>query len=718
MADARVAALVAELTTPPTLSDSLPSPLTFTQRRRGVSHEGGLASLSCFLAKLRSGRNVTMAVLGGSVSAGSSSRVRPDQGGLYHRKLHRWLQRRWPRSHIRHINAAMPAVPPGYMEQCLDLHVPPDVDLVLLEAAANMCGGGGGESGAGSASPSSSTAPCDAGRESVERMLRQLLRFRPGLPAAILVHAFPFWTMQTPKSWYMRYHAAAAAEHEHERGASRGGKAARKRRGSITTPPRVRLRRTSRSALPSAPLSRVEDLAFGFHTQWGHAANEDLLEALGRYYDLPSVSLRNVVWHAMKANRTFNGLRLHELYYDRIHPSNSGHTILAESLIHLMKRANLVLEISADDSKGGGGGGGGGGREGGQLLGAAGDGVGGKVGRSGADLFHSLERSACAVDGASYRENVYHHPRRPLPVPMLPNVAGAAKRRLQCHDAESLRGLAERGSGRYGGRGDGGGGVATGGGAYAGGEGGAAAAVTTAVTTAVRAGGGCVGWSYTIERSPSGIPKPGWISSSPSSYCTFSYALSNTSAPVHRVGVGFLKSYERMGKVAVTCVHECECAPLIIDAHTRERISPLDLVYFSARIKALVSLRTPQPSFGSHRSASVPSSTTIPPSHASPDAPAHPPRCGIQLTILNESSSGEHKFKLTALFLNQHSDDSYFGRWIFSQAAEARGAVEVAEDAERKSQRRARGAGARGGRMRGRGRLRAVGRAGRRSAES
>ena len=38
--------------------------------------------------------------------------------------------------------------------------------------------------------------------------------------------------------------------------------------------------------------------------QWGHTANEDLLEALGRYYDLPSVSLRNVIWHAMKANAT------------------------------------------------------------------------------------------------------------------------------------------------------------------------------------------------------------------------------------------------------------------------------------------------------------------------------------------------------------------------------------------------------------------------------
>ena len=275
-------ALASELVHPPDLAD--PLPLSLAHRQQGVSHEGGLSSLSCFVSKLRAGRNVTMAVLGGSVSAGSSSRVRPDQGGLYHRKLHRWLQRRWPRANIRHINAAMPAVPPGYMEQCLSLHVPPNVDLVLLEASANMCGGALGMSASSTSSSSSSgggggggaaDAVCDAGRESVERMLRQVLRFRPGLPAVVFVHAFPFWTMRTPKSWYMAYAPHGAAPTRHTRRAPRG-------------------RRGGRS-LPSTPLSRVEDLDFGFHTQWGHTANEDLLETLAKYYDLPSVSLRTII---------------------------------------------------------------------------------------------------------------------------------------------------------------------------------------------------------------------------------------------------------------------------------------------------------------------------------------------------------------------------------------------------------------------------------------
>ena len=34
----------------------------------------------------------------------------------------------------------------------------------------------------------------------VERILRQLLRY-PNAPAVVLVHAYPFWSMRTPKGW-------------------------------------------------------------------------------------------------------------------------------------------------------------------------------------------------------------------------------------------------------------------------------------------------------------------------------------------------------------------------------------------------------------------------------------------------------------------------------------------------------------------------------------
>ena len=72
-----------------------------------------------------------------------------------------------------------------------------------------------------------------------------------------------------------------------------------------------------------------------------------MVDELAKYYALPSVSLRDVVWHRMKANATFHGLTLQQLYYDRIHPSDLGHTVLALALAHLFKRAALLAAALA-----------------------------------------------------------------------------------------------------------------------------------------------------------------------------------------------------------------------------------------------------------------------------------------------------------------------------------------------------------------------------------
>ena len=186
--------------------------------------------------RLESGGTVRMAVLGGSVSAGTSMRVRPDQSGLFHRKFQRWLESRFPGANISHTNAAMPAVPPAYMEQCLLLHVPADVDLVLMESAANMC----------------ALHDCPTGMLSVERMLRQLLNLERR-PAIIFVHAYPFWLMDgTPKSWLQRK--------------KRPGGFKKVRRGST-----------------GLPILDQSDLAFEFHRQWGHGTNEHMIDELAKY---------------------------------------------------------------------------------------------------------------------------------------------------------------------------------------------------------------------------------------------------------------------------------------------------------------------------------------------------------------------------------------------------------------------------------------------------
>jgi len=53
-------------------------------------------------------------------------------------------------------------------------------------------------------------------------------------------------------------------------------------------------------------------------------------------------------------------------------------------------------------------------------------------------------------------------------------------------------------------------------------------------------------------------------------------------------------------------------------------------------------------------------------------AHAPPSECALRLTVLNQTSSEAHKFKLTALFLNRESDKAFFGGWIFRKAMDSK----------------------------------------------
>ena len=121
-----------------------------------------------------------------------------------------------------------------------------------------------------------------------------------------------------------------------------------------------------------------------------------------------------MIWHEMKANETFHGLWLTQLYYDRINPSDRGHTILAEGLIHLLKRTRL--------------------------------------------LYHLIQRSTTS-DACE--------PPAPLRPPMQQEVGVKESRGLDCFDPDTIGTLIEPGR--------------------------------------------CSDWLYTVERSASGVPKPGYI---------------------------------------------------------------------------------------------------------------------------------------------------------------------------------------------------------------
>ena len=124
----------------------------------------------------------------------------------------------------------------------------------------------------------------------------------------------------------------------------------------------------------------------------------------------------------MKANETFHGLHLTQLYYDRIHPSDRGHTILAQGLVHLFKRTRL--------------------------------------------FHHTVPRPAGKVACS---------PPAPLRPPMQTEVGVKESRGLECFNPNTIHKMIEPGR--------------------------------------------CADWLYTVERSPSGTPKPGYIATSVGASC-------------------------------------------------------------------------------------------------------------------------------------------------------------------------------------------------------
>ena len=81
--------------------------------------------------------------------------------------------------------------------------------------------------------------------------------------------------------------------------------------------------------LPPAPSAVTRaDLMFSFDVTM--AAETRILE-LTQYYGVPSLSLRNAFYHAVRGNATA-GFRLHDLLKDRVHPKARTHAIAAEVL--------------------------------------------------------------------------------------------------------------------------------------------------------------------------------------------------------------------------------------------------------------------------------------------------------------------------------------------------------------------------------------------------
>jgi hypothetical protein len=105
-------------------------------RTRGIVYYGSNERLRYKLSQLRQGQNLTIAAIGGSITAGVWAEGYPLI--WVSRMVDHLRQARKPGyGQIKLANGAVPGTISQYMSTCVRVHVPDDADVVLVEYAVN-----------------------------------------------------------------------------------------------------------------------------------------------------------------------------------------------------------------------------------------------------------------------------------------------------------------------------------------------------------------------------------------------------------------------------------------------------------------------------------------------------------------------------------------------------------------------------------------------------
>ena len=251
--------------------------LNRTLVERGVEHWGNDARLCEVRKRLAAGERITVAAVGGSITAGSSYAAGGGSFGarefLYHRKVLSALGKLYPQpgGHNGH-NGGVPGTGPTYMEHCVHDHLPSPVDVVLLEYAVNT----------------------DGRAAAFERLLRTLLLHPRAALVVVNAHrwrAIRAHDGRTDKCWNPRWPVAMATN------------------------------RTQWAAQSFHQPAAMRDL---------HNRDEDAIGKLAAHYAVPLVSMRGALVDAVRAGE----LAIPSFMRDCKHPSGEGHTFLAQIALH------------------------------------------------------------------------------------------------------------------------------------------------------------------------------------------------------------------------------------------------------------------------------------------------------------------------------------------------------------------------------------------------
>ena len=562
---------------------------------RGVEHGGDDSLLACVRRRLLAPLPVAVAALGGSISAGSSYSVR--YGGsaawLYHAKVVQALRTTFPlgtvasgampRQHIHH-NGALPATGPAFFEHCVEGQLPPTHGaasaplLVLLEFGVNT----------------------DGEPAAFERLLRKLLGMRPAV--ALVVVNTHVWTLKSKH--------------------------------------RVCWKGARRSVISMMEPEQREEQTWQDRFNFG---DEDAIAKLCRYYDVPLVSMRAALLQEVKEGRD-ETLALRHFMIDCKHPSGQGHTYLAQLVLWRLLHAPHS-GLRGGGSRVGSSGGSSGGSSDGSSSGAGSSSNGGGGGTL------TCEEATARAES------------RVLPPPI--HADGWPRGASRCVNGEQLRGLTsvsargfaftDEGRNKFG---------------WVGHQpademsfclldGGAAAVPRTAPTPLpsrspppppeAAAAAAAVAAPLPLARRCADRSEPirGERGEPPSScaqmrgwcgdpkfprllqQCLLSCGMCSPDGAAETLALwlGYLRSYEHMGRATVHCAGACSCAPSEIDAH----VAPAkDVPRVSVTAVRRIAIRLSAPNASTGASC-----------------------CQLRLRIEAGSSSGEHKFKLLALLLAQ-----------------------------------------------------------------
>ena len=140
-----------------------------------------------------------------------------------------------------------------------------------------------------------------------------------------------------------------------------------------------------------------------------------------------------------------------------------------------------------------------------------------------------------------------------------------------------------------------------------------------------------VTWVYSVsahQKRTIRQPKPGFIAYAAGATLEVCHPLPRTSttdqAPWR---FAFLTSYQQMGQARGECTRGCHCQSKVFDAHRPGLVSQPDVATLWPQAHAGSAYRAHQSAHAHDRACS----------------------CTIRLTVLNQTSSGKHKFKLIAV---------------------------------------------------------------------